>query len=176
MTLGKVQRASDEWGFNCGPGALCGVLQMLPEEIRPHMGDFEEKRYTNPTLMAQALRSLGVPFKRVFESPVEPFKSAIIWPKFGLVRVQWDGPWTAKDIPLRARYRTSHWIGYRSHLAIHAAGDVFDINAVEYGWISKVDWSMSLVPWLLRQCQPKASGRWWPTHCWEIDHAKDPNA
>ena len=28
--LEEAQAASDEWGFNCGPGALCAVLGKTP--------------------------------------------------------------------------------------------------------------------------------------------------
>jgi len=30
------------------------------------------------------------------------------------------------------------------------------------------EWETFLVPWLLKEVAPKASGGWWPTHCWQI--------
>ena len=64
--LTTAQQASDDWGFNCGPAALAAICGLTPDAVRPHLGDFESKGYTNPTLVAAALRSLGVPFKRVY--------------------------------------------------------------------------------------------------------------
>lgn len=164
--LEDVQEASDSWGFNCGPGALCAVLSMTPAEIRPHLLDFEDKGYTNPSLMAAILRGLSVPFRRTFESVVEPAPEAVRWPEFGLVRVQWAGPWTKSGVPIRARYRASHWVGCRSG---PDGIELFDVNAMCVGgWLSLNEWSVGLVPWLLEQCVPKADGRWWPTHCWDV--------
>lgn len=48
-------------------------------------------------------------------------------------------------------------------------GEAFDINAMRVGgWLHFGMWSDRLVPWIIDQCVPKADGRWWPTHCWEI--------
>lgn len=161
-----AQSATDEWGFNCGPAALCAVTGKTPAEIRPQLGDFESKGYTNPTLMADSLRRLRVAFKRLFEVPRRPLPENVIWPTFGLVRVQWGGPWTNDGVPLKARYRHSHWIAY----AAESNGRVFDVNAMCIGgWLDFEKWSTELVPWLLKQVEPKASGEWWPTHCWEIE-------
>ncbi len=46
---------------------------------------------------------------------------------------------------------------------------IFDINAICVGgWIDLPEWSTQLVPWLLKQCEPKATGDWWLTHVVEI--------
>jgi hypothetical protein len=176
FTLDEAQAAADAWGFNCGPGALAAVLGLTPDELRPSMGSFEQKGYTNPLLMAEILKRLNVPFRRVFESAVDPGARVVVWPRFGLVRVQWSGPWTKPGVPMAARYRHTHWIGVceigflRNRLA-------FDINAIGIsgafgpGWMLWSQWTGGLVPWLLKECQPKADGRWWPTHCWEIQGA-----
>lgn len=162
FTIEDVQDAAS-WGFNCGPGSLCGLLRVTPIEIRSSLGDFESKGYTNPTLMASILRRLNVPFRRVFESAVEPFKP-IVWPEYGLVRVQWAGPWTKEGVPMAARYRRTHWIGFRKE-----PHEVFDINAMCVdGWLPFNEWSDQLVPWLLKQVLPAANGEWWPTHCWDL--------
>jgi len=44
----EAQTAWDVWGCNCGPGAIAAILNMRLDEVRPLMGDFESKRYTNP--------------------------------------------------------------------------------------------------------------------------------
>jgi len=172
-----AQAAADEWGFNCGPGALCAVLRKTPEQIRPHLLDFEKKGYTNPKLMADILHGLEVPFRRVmgpgqvgrhgFQTPR--------YPAFGLVKIQWEGPWTKPQVPVRAAYRHTHWIGYQGEqLKPPNKRMVFDINAIcDGGWIPWYEWQDALVPWLLKRVEPKATGGWWPTHCWEIDRPAD---
>lgn len=188
----EALEAATAWGFNCGPGALCAVTGLTPAEVRPHLGDFEAKRYTNPTLMAAALRSLGIRYRRVYQHPADagaPEREPP-YPSFGLVRIQCDGPWCAPGVPVQARYRKTHWIavhdtqpGNRATVpaccergdcgrcaAEREAREVFDVNGVfgRGGWLSWREWSGQLVPWLLGECVPKASGRWWPTHCWEV--------
>jgi len=167
-TWEMIEEAS-KWGFNCGPGALCAVTGKTPSEIRPHMNGFEEKGYTNPTLMKQALASLDLPYSRVFECKGAKTAEGWTYPNFGLVRIQWAGPWTAPGVPVRVRYRHTHWIATRNP----RDREVFDVNAVcAGGWIPFREWSRELVPWLLEKCVPKANGNWWPTHCWEINPAQ----
>lgn len=173
FTLDDAQKAADEWRFNCGPGALCAVLDKTPDEIRPHLGDFETKGYTNPTLMASILRGLGVTFRRVYECAVKVENRSPDYPTFGLVRVQWGGPWTKPGVPMAARYRKTHWIGIRERDTLCPPREVFDINAMcEGGWISWQDWCIYLVPWLMSETEPKWDGKWWPTHCWQIEESR----
>jgi hypothetical protein len=160
FTLDDAQRAGDEWRFNCGPAALCAVLDMTPDEIRPHLLDFERKGYTNPTLMFDVLKNLGVNYRLTYRGDnLHPAPRIT----FGLMRVQWAGPWTRPCVPMRARYRETHWVA--------ATGDaVFDVNAMCVGgWIPWEEWSFQLVPWLIRECCPKGDGNWWPTHVLEIE-------
>lgn len=51
----EADRAYDAWGCNCGPGAIAAIMNMRLDAIRPLLGDFERKRYTNPTLMWEIL-------------------------------------------------------------------------------------------------------------------------
>ena len=53
----EAQRAGDEWGLNCGPAAIATMTRLSLDELRPHLGDFEQKHYTNPTLMWSILNS-----------------------------------------------------------------------------------------------------------------------
>jgi len=140
---------------------------MLPEELRPYLFDFEAKGYTNPTLMFGILRRLEqIGAIRGWSS--SPFVSScmksLAWPGFGLCRIQWAGPWTRPGVPVAARYRKTHWVAsWRSPWALETM--IFDINAACVGgWISLAEWSQKLVPWLLRECEPKATGEWWITH------------
>lgn len=181
FTVEQAQAAAEAWGFNCGPGALCAITGMTPAEIRPHMGDFEAKRYTNPTLMASILKGLAIPVARVHEAKGEnardvPWMAANL-PLFGLMRVQWEGPWTAPGVPMAARYRYTHWVAIdrvqRNDPLFMA--DVFDVNAACVGgWIPWKEWDTQLVPWLLKECHPKATGGWWPTHCWQVPRPIEP--
>jgi len=159
FTLADTEAASEAWGANCGPGALAAVLGLTLEQVRPHLGDFERKHYTNPTLMLAALHSLEVTW---CNSPND-------WPDSGLIRVQWEGPWTAPGVPIRARYRQTHWIGSRRG---EAGIEVFDINCMCVGgWVRLAEWRDQVVPWLLRECHPKADGRWHTTHRLEVARA-----
>ncbi len=163
FTLADAQKAGDDWRFNCGPGALCAMLDMTPDELRPKLGDFERKGYTNPTLMKETLTRCGASQFLVYRAD----KPGIGIPsKLGnaLVRVQWCGPWTRPGVPWAARYRQTHWIGVRNN-----SSKVFDINAMcSGGWISHDEWAHQLVPWLIGVCVPKGDGGWWPTHAIEV--------
>jgi hypothetical protein len=167
FTLVDAERASGEWGANCGPGALAAVLGITLDEVRPHMGDFERKHYTNPTLMFDALRSLGVTYKS--RKGPNPGAGCWDWPIFGLCRIQWEGPWTKPGVPIRARYRHTHWIGV-SHPLHSTSTGIFDINCINNGsgWVSLGEWRNLVVPWLLKECVPRADGKWHVTHSIDI--------
>lgn len=157
FTLEDAQRAYDVWGCNCGPGALAAIAGRTLDEVRPHIADFERKRYTNPTMMYAALQRVGCKFTVAIKPPG--------FPSFGLARIQWEGPWTNPGVPMAARYRNTHWVG--SH------GDqIFDINCMSVGgWVSLAEWSVSVVPWILNECgytRRGANGKWHLTHGIEV--------
>ena len=160
FNVDDAQRAFDAWGCNCGPGAVAAIMGLSLNEVRPIMSaaGFDAKRYTNPTMMNNVLRAVGRPWRKI----------GATWPDYGLVRVQWEGPWTAPGVPMRVRYQHTHWIG-----AAISNGDigVFDINCVNNGsgWLTLSDWEAILVPWLLKETTPKASGKWHITHAIEVE-------
>lgn len=166
FTADDAQRAYDAWGSNCGPGALAAIAGLTLEEVRPHLQGFDAKRYTNPTMMFGALDSIGRPWSKV--------ATPITWPCWGLVRVQWHGPWMRPGVPMRARYRHTHWVGACSSPGTIA---VFDINAIGNGsgWCSLKDWGEILVPWLLKECVPRADGDWTLTHAIEVERPCRPS-
>lgn len=135
--------ASKAWGCNCGPGALAAILGMKPDDVRPHIPNFDARRYTNPSMMGAALRSLGVTWRDVDDAGDREGKEHAL-PDYGLVRVQWLGPWMNPQ-PGRERwalmdqYRHTHWIATalfpRTALRIPTRY-VFDIN---FGW-APLDW------------------------------------
>lgn len=167
FNLDDAQRAGDTWGLNCGPAALALVAGKTPDEIRPLLGNFEAKRYMNPTLMFDSLERCGINWKRDIRQWSNGNQGVIPWPKFGLVRVQWEGPWTAPGVPIRVRYRHTHWV---ASMAVEGEEqNIFDINCICVGgWVSLSEWSQSVVPWLLKQCVPKANGKWHLTHVIEV--------
>jgi hypothetical protein len=62
-----------------------------------------------------------------------------------------------------------HWIGVAMDDDVRR---IFDVNATCVGgWISEDEWSLKLVPWLLKEVEPKASGGWHLTHSVEIERA-----
>ena len=144
--------AFDAWGCNCGPTALAAIAGFTLDEVRPHIPDFESKHYTNPTMMNAGLRALGVRFCKIGRR----------WPAFGLIRVQWEGPWTEPGVPIAARYRYTHWIG-----GCETGGSygIFDVNALANGsgWVSRENWVALMVPFLCN-LYPRATGKWHVTH------------
>ena len=176
FTLDDAERAGDEWGLNCGPAAIAAVCGLTLDVIRPYMGDFESKGYTNPTLMWQVLRTIGVRWHCNAAQQSSENQGMLAWPTFGLARVQWEGPWTAPGVPMRVRYRHTHWVGVHSDPGWHRLEPgssepmIFDINCICVGgWIPLSEWTGSLVPWLLKQVEPKANGKWHLTHSVEVE-------
>lgn len=157
-----AEAAFDAWGCNCGPGAIAGVLGLTLDAVRPHLPGFDAKRYTNPTMMWAALRGLGARFTVTGSDTARD-----TWPRYGLARVQWEGPWTKPGVPIAARYRHTHWVGSFVADGVEA---VFDINAMSAGgWITRACWTDYLVPWLLKEVAPRANGAWHITHSVEIE-------
>lgn len=170
FTFEEACAASDEWGFNCGPAAVSAVCGISLTDLRPHLGGFEEKRYTNPTLMAEILLNAGVKvldFVRLNWKLEMERTGRKPWPRQGLARIQWEGPWMRPEVPMQARYRHTHWVGVRT---LDSGGMfIFDINAMSVGgWITAGEWEGELAPWLIKECCPKGNGKWHITHTVEV--------
>lgn len=163
ISMEDGERAFNEWGCNCGPAALAAIMSLTLDQVRPHMGDFEKKRYSNPTLMYAALDSVGARWRKL-DCP------RCDWPIYGLCRIQWEGPWTQPGVPIRVRYRHTHWIAVQHPVGARAAG-IFDVNCLANGsgWTDEKSWRENLVPWLLEECVPRADGKWHITHSIEVD-------
>jgi hypothetical protein len=160
-------KAWEEWGANCGPGALAAIMGVKLDEVRPHLVGFEEKGYTNPTMMWGALNSMGAKWKMTTKA------KGCSWPTYGLARIQWEGPWTAPGVPERVAYRHTHWVG--ANAANRNNIGIFDINVVDSGWISLKNWEELIVPWLLSELEPKANGKWYITHSVEVERPVSPD-
>lgn len=154
----EADAAHDAWGCNCGPGAIAAILNMRLDEVRPLLGDFERKRYTNPTLMWEILNRTGRPWRRCGKD----------WPVFGLARIQFEGPWTAPGVNPKAAYRMTHWVASWKHP--DRGHGVFDINQTDNGtgWARFEDWERFIVPAIVESI-PRANGKWHVTHGVEID-------
>lgn len=162
----SLEEASSAWDgkFNCGPAAICATLNLTPAELRPLMGEFETKGYTNPTLMFETLDRCGAKYRRSYRGDEPLPHNAFPVLRLGLIRIQFAGRWTNPGVPMRVRYRKTHWIAAKEQ-----STEIFDVNAMCIGgWIPFAEWSTKLIPWLIRECYPEADGRWWPTHAIEI--------
>lgn len=169
FTDDDMQRAHAEWGANCGPGAIAAINGLTLSDLRPFMGDFERKGYTNPTLMFEVLSRIGARI-RARDTATRRSAHVVGWPYYGLARIQWEGPWTEPGVPMRARYRHTHWVGAAR---LDRSVGIFDVNCMSNGtgWVSLGDWVAEVVPFLLAECEPGANGRWHITHAIEIDRS-----
>lgn len=168
FTRDDAERAHDVWGANCGPVALALVAGKTLDEVRPHLGDFEAKRYMNPTLMFDSLRRLNLRWHCGAAQMSSENQGMLAWPSFGLARIQWEGPWMRPGVPIRARYRHTHWVATQR---IAEDRGIFDVNCLNNGsgWVSLRDWAAVVVPWLLKECAPKANRGWHITHSVEVE-------
>lgn len=170
LTPTLCKAASEAWGFNSGIAALCAITQCTPEQIRPHLGDFEQRRYTSPLIVKEALEALCYPVFEIYrakdnasQAPGNPK-----YPAHGVVRIQWAGPWTEPNAPKDKRRERTHWIATRQPTFPDEPFDVFDINMVKQGgWTPWSIWVRKVAPWILKYVEG-SNGDWWPTHSWEV--------
>lgn len=155
FTQGDSVRAYSDWGCNCGPAALAFALRMTLDEIRQHMGPFEQRGYTNVTNMRESLSSAGGRITRTYEG----------WPPdgIGLVRIQWGGPWIIGGKPARWAARATHWVA--SQRVCGSRLNVFDING---GLRSYASWEQEIVPAIVASIK-RADGSWFISHSWGIE-------
>lgn len=156
FTQFELYHAASTWGANCGPGAIAAITGIKLDELRPHLADFESKGYTNPPMMWRILDNLQL----VWRKTVQPRT----WPDYGLARIQWHGPWTMKGVPTRVAYPHSHWVAAITTDPINIS--IFDVNYPN--WLTVAAWASNVVPFILRECEPEADGRWSLTHTVEI--------
>lgn len=152
--------AYDEWGANCGPNALAFALRVPLESVRYAIPDFDAKRYTSPTMMAQGIAAMGrtftpYAFPRVVAAMFSPA------PVLSLVRIQWTGPWTAEGANPKWAYRQTHWVTAWKELEVPT---IFDVNG---GVMDFEVWKAEVVPALTAQTK-RADGGWFPTHVWRV--------
>jgi hypothetical protein len=135
-----VWEAYNEWGANCGPGALAALAEMPVDQVRLYRPVHAFRGYMNPTHVEEALRNMGFSCEKV----KEPITA-------GMAHVQWSGSWE-KAGP-RVAYKYTHWIAYHRLEGIFW---VYDINTFEAGgWLPIEEWEETVVPELLPK---KATG------------------
>jgi hypothetical protein len=158
ISAAEADLAFYTWRANCGPCAIAAIMALTLDEVRPLMGDFEQKRYTSPTMMWEILDRIGRPWRRIGRQ----------WPTFGLARIQWEGPWSEPvQNPRWGGYRETHWVA--SWISAERGHCIFDINATGNGtgWCRREDWERVIVPYLTAHV-PRATGGWHVTHGVEI--------
>jgi hypothetical protein len=102
FTLEDSRLAFEAWGANCGPNALAQCVGYRLDQVRSFLGDFEQKGFMTPSMMKASIKRLA----RLNEMP--PLLHG--WPLYGIVRIQWTGPWTAPDANPRWAYQYTHWV------------------------------------------------------------------
>lgn len=125
FTEADCDRHHAEWGCNCGPAALAAALGWSLGQVRPHLGDFETRRYMTTAMMINAVASSGFVARSVV--PVG-------YPLHGVCRIQLGGPWIIDGRPARWAARHTHWV------AVIRRDDltwVFDVNS---GWMPLDQW------------------------------------
>jgi hypothetical protein len=170
FTEADSDRAYDEWGANCGPTAFAAILGLTLDETRRFFdaAGFPGKHYTNPTMMLEVLRASGRGHVVMQGSRL----TADPWPTWGLVRIQWHGPWMEPGVPMAARYRHTHWVGSaRRSLdpTMKTEVGIYDCNAMANGtgWVSIEGWRDIVVPFVTKEVK-RADGKWSVTHAIEV--------
>lgn len=161
----EFSAAAESWNCNCGPGALAFALQVKPDDVRHALPDFEDRGYTNPTMMKAALATLGRDFFAVPSPAKVKARHAYGYQMFAgpmsLVRVQFTGPWTANGKPMKWAARQTHWIACWCE---RDAQMVFDVN----GGMRKFDeWERQVVPAIVATID-RADGGWYPANVWRL--------
>lgn len=167
FTQEEAQVAFEKWGCNCGPSALATMLGISLDAAHVAIPNFDERKYTSPTMMKEALEQLGVKFTdRKSEDKHDVAR-------YGLTRIQIEGPWYG-----RFAYHRTHWVGSMRYSVgglspltpdspaqpLQEHTYVFDING---GWLTFDDWNARIMPQVIAMYK-RATGDWSATHRWEL--------
>ena len=155
FTEADVDAANVAWGLNCGPAALAAICGLTLDQVRPLIPEFETRRYTSPTMMRAGVAAAGY---QVGTDDRNGTRDPHCFPPFGLVRIQFEGPWYG-----RWAYQHTHWVASR----VWQGGMwVFDVNC---GWQTARIWAG--VPRILTAEIRRATGGWHATHRWGLARA-----
>ncbi|MCB9902551.1 MAG: hypothetical protein H6826_14495 [Planctomycetes bacterium] len=169
FTQADAQAAFESWGCNCGPAALAFALQLPLDAARDAIDGFEQKRYTSPTMMKNAVNNLGREMLVIKPACGDTLRDEMFADIPALVRIQWCGPWTAKGSNPRWAYGYTHWIAAWNEGPSIEAGVplVFDINC---GILGVETWEDLIVPMLIPK---RGDGQWFPTHVWRLPPVRE---
>jgi hypothetical protein len=137
-----VAAAAAAWGATCGPAALAAILQLPVVWLRPLLGDYPVREYMHPTHMRQALTKAQVA-QRVMRS------SRAIEYAYGLLFLQFTGPWCQAGVPVDAASRHTHWVG--TAWTTEYGTMIYDSTAEgregqQGGWVTKREWLTRILP------------------------------
>ncbi len=113
--------------------------------------------------MCRALRALHVAHER--RLPGSKKHAAV--PSYGLMIIQFTGPWMEAGLPIGAQLARTHWLGVASASELGSGPDegdryIYDINVEDEaglgGWVTSARWKAEVLPELLAS-YPKADGR-----------------
>lgn len=165
FTEEQALKANEEWGCNCGPTALAFALQCSLEKARYLLPGFDQKRYTNPSMMRNAVQEAGLKISNVTPPRFDHKKTLsydrVFSSTMALVRVQWSGPWTEPGVNPKWCYRFTHWIATWQERGVDL---IFDCNG---GIRGPESWETEIAPAIARTI-PEADGHWYWTHIWRL--------
>ena len=174
FTLADLDRANADWQCSCGPAALAAICGMTLDEVKPHFQP-AFPGWTTPTRMLEALRRSGRIWRQRAIRDVATGNPP--WPRHGLARIQWEGPWTQPGASPRWAYTHTHWVGAGPLYTAEGepiAGEtcVWDVNQLGGvamdGWAPLAWWAARTAPRLTRDI-PRATGGWHITHAIEVE-------
>lgn len=177
FTQEDMDRASAEWGANCGPASLAFACGLHIDAVRGVIPDFERKGYTSPTMMRAGLLAMGrdhteqrIPKEHA--ARIRRLADVLKTPGSYLIRIQWEGPWTDPGMNPRWAYTYTHWIAATVDLIRSTREAVFDCNG---GLRSVASWESDVAP-VLSASYKRATGKWFVTHCWRLCSSQTPEA
>lgn len=173
FALQDLEHAAATWRCSCGPASLAAICGLTLEEARRHFPGF--RGWTNVTAMREALKSARRRFSIAHPHRVASGPS---WPRYGLARIQFEGPWTQPGANPRWAYKHTHWVGVEHRIGEVEVTVIWDVNHVDEaipghttgcdGWALAEWWALSTVPYLTADI-PRASGGWHVTHAIEVE-------
>jgi hypothetical protein len=148
-----TETAWEAWRCNCGPSAVAALAGVTCADVRPHFPGHDRRGYANPTHLAEALRSVGLPF-------TSRHGRGLDWPAYGLAFVQWGGPWLAAGVPIGAAHRHTHTVAVAALTDGSGTHAVYDVNVGH--WVSGADWRdpRTGVAAEIMRTIPRSDGTW----------------
>ena len=163
--LTVVELDANPWA-SCGPAALAALLGRSLADIRHAFPrQTEASTWTNLAMMGRALAALGARHSATGTAP-DLEHPAKLWPRHGLVLIQFCGSWSQMPVSHPAQLQRSHWIAVMNARGASLSYEpaVFDINLVaagHSGWVTREGWDRTVAPQLAEHFGKKATGQWW---------------